>query len=192
MSFFQQFIRHQETVGSIFPSSRFLADKMISQIPNSPIRVLEVGAGNGVFTQKLLSYCHQDSQIVVSELNPYFCNILNERFSTQIELIQGDILNYNDDNKFDFIVCSLPFNQFPINLIKKIFSHFKSLLKPDGKITFFEYTYMSLIKAKIEYIQFKQNSLFPYRTCKQLEFRNLPPASVHTIALHNTPEIIYA
>jgi phospholipid N-methyltransferase len=184
MKFFQEYIKNLSSVGAIAPSSRFLAKKMTSKIPNhKPVRILEVGAGTGVFTSLILKSCHKDSSIVVSELNPYFCNTLENKFGDSIDLIKGDILNYNPDQEFDFIICSIPFNSLPIHITKNIFAHFKTLLHDDGLFLFFEYSLISRLKPNNDFHPYKNEHLLPYRTHKEFTFLNLPPATVHTLKM---------
>lgn len=54
-SFVSQYIVKPRTVGAIFPSSKYLAAKMVKDIDFSTSSyIVELGAGTGVFTDQLL------------------------------------------------------------------------------------------------------------------------------------------
>src|SRR5207302_359093 len=48
---------------------------------------------------------------------------------------------------YDFIVSGLPFNNFPVELVRDIFAGYQRLLKPDGTLSFFEYTLVRELKS---------------------------------------------
>ncbi|MNW58453.1 hypothetical protein D3C74_363200 [compost metagenome] len=52
--FLRSFIHHPKRVGSIIPSSRFLADSMVKQIPWPEFKaVAELGSGTGAITRAI-------------------------------------------------------------------------------------------------------------------------------------------
>lgn len=184
MNFFKEYIRNVSSVGAIAPSSRFLSKKMTSFIgSNKPINILEVGAGTGVFTKSLIKNTHPDGSLYVSELNPYFCDILSKKFGEKINLIPGDILNYHVDSQFDYIICSIPFNSIPIEATDAIFQHFKKIIKPGGNCVFFEYGLLPYFKPQNKFISYKKEHLVPNRIKRDFTLINLPPAFIHHIKL---------
>ena len=65
------------TTGAVVPSSRFLCQEMVEIIDYSKAKILiELGAGNGVITKHLLSRMAPDTQLIVFEVQPAFCEIL--------------------------------------------------------------------------------------------------------------------
>jgi phospholipid N-methyltransferase len=60
-------------VGSMIPSSRFLATKMLKNIPFDQAKVIvELGPGTGIFTEKIMKRLNPDTHLVVIELNDVF------------------------------------------------------------------------------------------------------------------------
>ncbi len=88
-------------------------------------KVLELGCGNGKNI-----YDIKDQALGV-DICPELCNICKEK---GITVIESDILNFNIDQKFDYILCIAVIHHLNkqddrIKLIRKI----KSLLKENGK-----------------------------------------------------------
>ncbi|MBC7660815.1 MAG: hypothetical protein H7249_14050 [Chitinophagaceae bacterium] len=51
-NFVLEFLRHSKEVGSLLPSSRFLANAMLENVPVDKIhRMVEYGSGTGTFTK---------------------------------------------------------------------------------------------------------------------------------------------
>ena len=95
----------------------FLVDKKILNIIrdlgeiNSKDTVLEVGPGTGNLTEKILE--KKPKKIIVIEKDNNLSNVLEKKFSNNIEIINDDILNFNYDaylNKKIIIFGNLPYN----------------------------------------------------------------------------------
>lgn len=184
MSFFKEYISNLASIGAITPSSRFLSAKMTSVInADRPLRILEVGAGTGVFTKNIVKNSHPDSDIFVSELNPFFCNMLDKAFKDDITLIRGDILDFNPDTPFDIIICSIPFNSLPIEITESILSHLENILKENCPFVFFEYSVFPYLNPKNKFKHYKKLNLLPYQIQKDFTLLNFPPATIHHINL---------
>ena len=68
-------------IGSVRPSSRFLAEKMLKNIDfkNDKI-IIELGPGTGVFTRKIVEKLPATAHLFVFELNEGFCTQLKAEF----------------------------------------------------------------------------------------------------------------
>jgi phospholipid N-methyltransferase len=185
MHFLKEYIKNFTSIGAIAPSSRFLSDKMTKLISNEePLNILEVGAGTGAFTNYILERSHSESEIFVSELNDFFCSVLDSKFGDRINLISGDILHFNPSIKFDFIICSIPFNSIPIEITKIIFEHLNTLISDKGVFVFFEYAGLPYLRPVNNFISYKKHILIPKRIKRCFTLLNLPPAIVHQIKLN--------
>ena len=72
-TFLKEFIKENKMVGSLTPSSRFLAAKMIDTIDFSTVNVIvELGPGTGVFTRKIVEKLPATTHLFVFELNGDF------------------------------------------------------------------------------------------------------------------------
>lgn len=82
-------------------------------------RIVEIGGGSGALTDYLIK---GDNYITVIEKDPYYANLLKNKYSTydNVEIIEGDALTF-DFNDYDRIVANLPYTitePFLINLAK--------------------------------------------------------------------------
>lgn len=180
LKFTKQYLLNLKCVGSIVPSSKYLAKKMIEGIPQEKYyKILEVGGGTGAITKFIINDLNKSNEIYVSELNPLFCDILEKKFEKKINIIKGDILEYKPINReFDYIICSLPFNSLNFEITKKIYDHLFKLLKNNGNLIIFEYRLLNKISCNNKYRNYKKNYLDKFLIEQKKENRNIPPAIV--------------
>ena len=80
--FLKNFISHFYHTGALLPSSRYLARVITERIESgdSPISILEVGAGTGSFTREIISKLKAGDKFVIYEINSEFCEILKKKY----------------------------------------------------------------------------------------------------------------
>lgn len=177
-SFLKEFIREKKTVGSLIPSSRFLALKMLESIDYSKNKVIvELGPGTGVFTRKIVNKLPDDVFFLVFELNEEFYHQLNNEFDQPNVVIIHDsadqISNYLKQYNFekvDVIISSLPFANFDEDLRISILSKIYETLNSDGKFIQFQYSLQSkkALKTLFKEVKIGFTAL------------NIPPAFIYT------------
>ena len=157
LSFFQEFKRSIESVGSVWPTSSLGIEAIISEFArhNGPRRVLEVGAGTGVVTSEIVRHMRAGDELVLCEMNPAFVSYLRQRMErdplfrqkqSQIRLLETDVRYIDRTDHFDFIISTIPFvNLHPV-MVSEILSCYREILKPSGVLTFIEYAHMRYIK----------------------------------------------
>ena len=69
--------------------------------------VLEIGPGDGRFTQRLLK--NGAGHITAVELDPKFVRELRMRFHTRVTVIQGDFLEFVPDKKYNIVAGNIPY-----------------------------------------------------------------------------------
>ena len=160
-TFFRQFFQTFQTTGSIAPSSRFLAAAMtryLKQRGDEPIRVLEVGPGTGAFTTTILRQLRPGDTFDLVELNDAFVQVLRQRFDTEEtwKAMAGDstihavpLQEFDPPDRYDFIISGLPHVNFPVDLVQSIMDRYFELLKPDGKLSYFEYMFVRPIRGAV-------------------------------------------
>ena len=73
LSFIYQFFINPRSVGAIWPSSKFLANKMVQGINFQDAKnIVEFGPGTGAFTEKILERTSSNKTIVLIESNRGF------------------------------------------------------------------------------------------------------------------------
>lgn len=145
------------TTGSLCETSKYASKELCSFVKKEltqnsqdprEINILEVGAGSGSVTKELIALMTPRTRLTVCELNSNLFDILKGRLNefenypknaNRVNLFEGDILNLAEDTKYDFIVCSLPFLNFPESLAQNIFAKLARVSKPECILTYYEY-----------------------------------------------------
>lgn len=143
--FCQQFIKNPGYVGSILPSSRFLARKLVSNINwHCCNTIVELGAGTGSFTKYLLRHKPPGSRLLVFEKDHVFRMQLAKKFRN-ISLYTDaaslkNVLLAEGINGVDCIVSGLPFAVLPNEEKQNIFNQIRQVLPSGAQFITFQYS----------------------------------------------------
>lgn len=176
--FFIQSIRKFRQVGSIIPSSSFLASSICEQIDFTSASVLvELGPGTGVMTRLILSKMTKQCHLLCIEQNSAFSEQLNREINdSQAQVIQGNAqglhrhLHKHNVSGVDCIISSLPLFNMPTRAKARILHACQKSLKFGG--CFLQYQYSISDK------KFVQRYFANVRT--RFVLLNIPPAFVYT------------
>lgn len=122
------------------------------------MRILEVGPGTGAVTQEIVRHVRPDDRLHIVELNDRFVSVLRRRFDVeppfrrvaeQTSIFHAPVQELKAENPYDYIVCGLPFNNFPPDLVESILQHLIGILQPGGCMTFFEYLWVRPFKRLV-------------------------------------------
>ncbi len=159
--FMSEFWHNRKQVGSLTPSSKYLAKAMTKDVKSSdrqtPLSILEVGAGTGIFTRYIIKRMPFDSEFDIVEIDPKFSSLLTKNISdefgrdlrinfSKLNFCCSDITKFDSGKKYDFIISGLPFHSFDPELVRNILYKYVELLKPGGTIVFFEYIAIQTLK----------------------------------------------
>ena len=172
MGFFTQCLKHPRITGAVAPSSRFLAEKMLKPIDFTSARtIVELGAGTGVFTRKILKLMRKDASLDVFEINPKFVKQLRSIKDARLAVhdIPAELLAKRV-SKADAIISSLPLLALPAKQEHQILGVAKNSLKPGGLFVQFQYTPRGK-KLLDEYFSEVSVDFTPL---------NIPPAFIYT------------
>jgi phospholipid N-methyltransferase len=176
--FFSNLLKKPLSVGAVAPSGRRLAALMVSDIgPGS--RVIELGAGTGVFTQAILDAGVAPSDLIVVEQNEGFVELLKERFP-DVTVIKANAISMRRHisgfgGPADFIVSGLPLLLFPARRKVRLLSEAFRALRPGGY--FHQFTYGGLCPVSRSVLQL----LGLEASFLRFTLFNLPPACVYRI-----------
>ncbi|RMG42071.1 MAG: methyltransferase domain-containing protein [Planctomycetota bacterium] len=162
--FFRQFRSRFETTGAIAPSSRFLARALTRPLADvlarspGPLRILEVGPGTGAVTARIVTLMRDGDELDLVELNEDFVRRLQERIARErsfrrhverLRIHRCPFQEYQAEAPYDFVISGLPLNNFPVELVERLFQTFFEHLKPGGVLSYFEYAYIRSLKRRI-------------------------------------------
>lgn len=170
-----ELIRNFFTAGAITYSSKYLTNKILSEINFQHDNVIvEIGAGNGCISREILKQLNPNSVLISIELNPVFAEVLeeikDERFKYVINSAENlnQILTDLNLSKPTYIISSIPFKILPNKVKRNILEEIKKVL--DENAIFIHYSYFKYQGYEFKKIFNKVTNTF--------EFRNIPPAYI--------------
>jgi phospholipid N-methyltransferase len=177
INFLKESIKNIRNVGTITPSSRFLAERMLKNIDFSKVSVLvELGPGNGAITKRILDKLPKNAKLICFEINDNFyqqlLNIKNNKLiviNSSAEKIEEE-LNKLNLKQIDHIISSLPLTIIPHKVSKKILKVSFKVLKKHGTFIQFQYSLRYFKELK---------KVFNQPISLELEILNIPPAFVY-------------
>ncbi|WP_081667140.1 class I SAM-dependent methyltransferase [Paenibacillus pinihumi] len=147
LMFFSKFIRMPKQIGSITPSSAFLARKMTAQVPwERTAAIAELGAGSGAITKYIASAIQKHTQVLLFEKDAGLRQRLSEDYPDfscypDASCIDDALRQHGlEDEKLDCIVSGLPFFNFPQPVRDKLMEQIAAALKPGGLFIAFQYS----------------------------------------------------
>lgn len=175
--FLKESLKKFKTQGAFFPSSVYLSEKMLKPIIfKDDVFIIELGAGTGVLTKKLIAKLPKDGKLLVFEINPLQAEFLKKNITDERMIIieedaakMSDYLRKNGLSKADYILSGLPLGNFSKKVVKKILLEIKENLKDDGCYIQFQYLLADWLNIK---------KLFDIKIIGY-EIRNIPPAFVY-------------
>ena len=174
--FAKNFLQHPRMLGSVFPSSRFLIQRILDRIDWVAARVVvEYGPGVGNVSQELLRKLRPDGRLILIEMNSEFVELLRRRFiDRRVTVIQGSaadvrhVLRICNVEEADYVVSGIPYSTIPVELRRRILRESRAVVSEHGEVIVY---------------QFMRTILPQLRDCfgrveEEFEALNIPPARV--------------
>jgi len=189
-------------VGSIIPSSRAVAKAMTSALREKPAprRILEVGAGTGPITARIVREMRPGDHLDIYEINPEFTTYLERRFAReprfrqvrdQVTIHTAGIETIARQPTYDVIISAIPFTNFPPAAVKEFFETYRVILKPGGRLTYIEFAFGRTLLRKLgkkedrQRLESLEEVLRHYQRSYRYRARfvplNAPPARIHSL-----------
>lgn len=191
-TFLRQWLRDPVKTASVTPSGRQLAQLMVSQLPEGGSRVVEIGAGTGVFTHALLDHGIAPSRLLVIEINPKLADFLRHRFPG-VAVACADARHLDalaeehgllTDGKLDAVVSGLGMLSMNSELRTDILRAAFAALSDEGRFIQFTYGPASPVRRR------ERDALRLRVKRAGSALRNLPPASVYVYQRLRSQEIV--
>ncbi|QYK69238.1 MULTISPECIES: methyltransferase domain-containing protein [Paenibacillus] len=178
--FLQRFIKNPKRVGSILPSSRFLASKMVQSVSWDDVSTIaEFGSGTGAITRFIELRVNRSAKVLLFEMDDKMRRVLQTTYpnfschSNACHLTK--IMNQQGINPLDCIISGLPFFNFKSELRETLLHQITEALKPEGKFIAFQYSLQmkkhlseKFIIDKINFVPLNFPPAFVY-TCRKKE-----------------------
>lgn len=178
--FLQGFFKNPQRVGSIIPSSRFLAAKMIQSVPWNEVKaVAELGSGTGAITRLMKAQLNESTKVLLFERDKKMRNNLKTEYpdfvchANACQLVKK--MSQDGIGQLDCIISGLPFFNFTSEMRETLLNQIIEALKPGGMFVAFQYSLQmrkkfaeELIIEKIEFVPFNFPPAFVY-TCRKRE-----------------------
>jgi phosphatidylethanolamine/phosphatidyl-N-methylethanolamine N-methyltransferase len=175
--FLQALLKSPREMGSVTPSSDYLAGAMTRHVNPKTDRVLELGPGTGVISKKLIANGLPQERLILLEKSQQLALALHH-FFPQTQIISGDasqlsnLIPETDYAQIDCTISSLPLLNFSANLRKQIIEQVFLAMKPAGRLVQFTYSPFAPISPELA------KTLKIKGTRTDWIIRNIPPATV--------------
>ncbi len=178
LEFFLQFIKNAKGIGSVMPSSPFLARKMVRRVDFKHARVIvEFGAGTGSITKQIMRHRRDQTHFLILEPNRKFAAVLRKRYAQDRVYVIEDyaenlpvyLKKYNLPAA-DFIISGLPLAAWNREKRTRVTHVAFSSLREGGSFIQFQYSLQSYRRLK---------ELFS-KVRISLALMNVPPAIIYT------------
>lgn len=176
-NFFKEAVKNYKTSGTVTPSSKYLAKKMLKEINFSAAKVIiELGPGNGAITNTILNRIEPNTILICFEINDAFYKELKKIKHPQLIIIKASAENMREEiiklgyDEVNYIISSLPLTIIPKEISHNILLESYLLLNNNG--LFIQYQYSLTYYKKLK-------DVFGNNIQLNFEPLNFPPAFIY-------------
>lgn len=182
--FLLSFLRHPVAVGSIVPSSKWLADRMVADMGLGEAEtVVELGPGLGSCTEAILKHIGPATLLLAVELNREFAEKLTAKYprarviNDSAEHVREHLGKLGRD-RADSILSSLPWAGFTPELQERLLNAIVDTLRPGGHFATYAYIHCAWLPNARRFRESLESRFRSVRTTRVV-WRNIPPAFVY-------------
>ena len=173
--FGRNFIKHPKMLGSLIPSSRFLVNKVLSEVDWARAHVfLEYGPGVGTFTTEILRRMRPDAVLIALETNADFVRFLRGKVrDDRLHVVHGSAADADaalaklNLRQADYVISGIPYTTIPPHVRDIILRKTHSVLHPTGAFLVYQFTrsvlpYLQQVFAQVQQ-EFEPLNVMPAR-----------------------------
>jgi phosphatidylethanolamine/phosphatidyl-N-methylethanolamine N-methyltransferase len=176
VDFVKTFVRSPRRTGSICPSSEALVSALVGAVPAADGLVIDLGAGTGIVTERLLNSGVPPGSVVAVECCKPLVKMLERKYANV--LILGDDARYLSSllalnrpaEPLRAVISSLPFRAMPKRVVDSIAWELRRTLAERGGCLI-QYSYLWWLHYPL-----RRYGFTPQR--RVFVFKNVPPAVV--------------
>ena len=201
---FKEFFKEFKSTGTICPTSKWAAEAMTENLkkPHAPLRILEIGAGTGSVTKKILKYMKPEDELIICEINSRLVSELKNNLEknsfykekqSSVTFFEGPIQEIESDKEYDLIICSLPFLNFELNIVQEIFTKLLDMSHDKTLMVYYEFIGLKELGKKLsspnrkrrlsEIDSYFKLEYFPRKIERRRIWLNFPPINIYTLKM---------
>jgi phospholipid N-methyltransferase len=143
--FLQGFLKNPKRVGSVLPSSKFLANKIVQSVRWDEVKTIaELGPGTGAITRLMKAELPKSATVFLFERDPKMRSNLKKTYPDFMFHSNASFLlkkiNQEHVHQLDRIICGLPFFNFSREMKQNILSQMHTALRPGGMLVLYQYS----------------------------------------------------
>lgn len=161
------------SVGSFFPSTRFVCRSITRRFPAHVKTVCEYGPGTGVITREILNRLGADGKLYAVELNKEFVDDLKTTITdSRFKVMNADVVQISasfkslDPRGIDAAVSGIPFSLMPPAVVEATIKNTAQNLNPGGVFVVYQHTRQAvpLLRKYFSRVEvgYEPRNIFPY------------------------------
>ncbi|UPK41419.1 class I SAM-dependent methyltransferase [Paenibacillus pabuli] len=143
--FLQGFLKNPKRVGSVLPSSKFLANKIVQSVQWDEVKTIaELGPGTGVITRLMRAELPKSATVFLFERDPKMRSNLKKTYPEFLFHSNASYLlkriHQEQIHQLDCIISGLPFFNFSREMRQNILSQIHTALRPGGTLVLYQHS----------------------------------------------------
>lgn len=196
--FLKHFLRNPSNVGAVVPLSHAAIDELLRDMEeradDRPWNILDAGAGVGNISEKIQRRMRPNDRLDLVEIDNECCEFLDRKFhdDKRVHIQCISIIDWNPKYQYDFIVSTLPFQNFDADFVQKIFDHYLVISSEGAMCSYIEYKGIGRLKKLFtkekEALEKRLDCIEEFHKDHLVEknsvYQNFLPSNVYHLQLH--------